>query len=88
MIIPATEVVERGRVIYESRIRPRITEGDAGKFLVIDVATGAYDIDGDEMTALRKAKERGKDAPLFVMRIGYETAHKLGGHLVTPISTR
>lgn len=87
MVSPANEVAERGKVIYQSQIQPRITESDAGKFLVIDVATGAYDIDGDEMSALRRAKERRKDPVLFVMRIGFKTAHKMGGHLVAPVSS-
>jgi hypothetical protein len=40
-----------GDEIYERDVRPRIEAGDEGKFMVIDIDTGAYEIDEDELVA-------------------------------------
>lgn len=85
MVYQSSDIVERGKEIYETRLRSLVAEGNRGKFLVIDVQTGEYDLDADEMSALRSAKQRRKDAPLFVMRIGFATAHKMGGQLVSRV---
>ena len=44
--LTAEEIARRGEEIYERDLRARLeTEENRGKFLVIDIATGAYEID-------------------------------------------
>jgi len=50
-----------------------------GKYLIIDVAMGDYEMDADGLAASKRAKARFPDAPLYTMRIGYLTAYRLGG---------
>lgn len=73
------EVVRRGKALYEQQIRARVEGEHAGKFLAVDVETGDYEIDTDELTALRRAKRRNPEAALYLLRIGHRTAYRLGG---------
>ena len=73
------EIVQRGEEIYEREIRPRIEEGNKGKFLVIDVETGAYEMDEDDLVASDRLLARHPSAELYGVRIGSPTAYHLGG---------
>ena len=74
------EAVRRGQALYEQKIRAAIDEpGNRGKMLVINVETGEYEMDDDDVAAAKRAKARFGDAALFTMRIGYPAAYRLGG---------
>src|SRR6266404_5760043 len=45
------EFARRGDAIYEREIRPTIEADNKGKFVVIDIETGAYEVDADELAA-------------------------------------
>jgi hypothetical protein len=49
--------------------------------LVIDVETGAYEIDDDDIAAVHRALAKHPGAALWALRIGYDTMHTLGGSL-------
>lgn len=44
----AEEIELRGRAIYAEHIRDRLSTGHRGKYLVIDIETGAYKVDADD----------------------------------------
>ncbi len=73
------EIVKRGQALYDEQIRAKVEAGNQGKFLVINVETGEYEMDADDLAAAKRAKTRFPDAPLFSMRIGYPAAYRLGG---------
>lgn len=72
------EVAERGERIYEQQIKERVEPGEKGKFVIIDIETGDYEIDRSDLAATKRALARRPDAILYGMRIGYPTAYKLG----------
>ncbi len=72
-------VAERGEAIYEREIRLRVEEENRGKYLVLDIQTGEYEIDEDDLTATRRLMEKCPDAVLYGLRIGYPAAYRLGG---------
>jgi hypothetical protein len=76
------EIVKRGRALYDNEIRPKVEAGNKGKFLVINVETGEYEVDADDVAAAKRARSRFPDAPLFSMRIGYPAAYQLGMQLL------
>ena len=80
------EVVRQGKAVYEQQLRAKVESGNIGKFLVIDIETGAYEIDRDEVAALKRAKAKRPDAPLYMLRIGYRAAYHLGGAGLEPRS--
>jgi hypothetical protein len=43
------EFARRGDEIYQRDIRPHVEADQPGKFVVIDIETGSYEIDTDEL---------------------------------------
>ena len=60
--------------------RPELDEQEHGKFLVVDIETGDYELDADELQALKRAKAKKPEAVLYMLRLGYPTAYRLGRH--------
>ena len=75
------DVESRGEDIYERQIRQAVEHGNKGKFAVIDVETGEYELDADDLQATKRALAKRSDAVLYGVRIGYPTAYTLGGHV-------
>ena len=81
--ISEKEIVQRGRALYEQKILADIDElTDKGNMLVINVETGEYEMDADDVAAAKQAKARFGDAPLFTMRVGHSAAYRLGGRFL------
>src|SRR5947208_11105370 len=74
----AEEIVRRGQAIYEQRLRPLVEREHFGKYLVIDVDSGDYEIDADHLAASNRAAARHPKAPLFAMRIGQRAGGRIG----------
>jgi hypothetical protein len=77
------EVESRGEAIYEQQIRPKVETQHKGKFLVLDVETGEYEIDDEDLAATKRILAKRPDAVFYGLRIGYPAAYRLGGHLGT-----
>jgi hypothetical protein len=71
------EFARRGDEIYEREIRHRVEKGDAWKFVVIEIETGAYEIDADELAASDRLLARHANAQLWVTRVGSRYARRL-----------
>lgn len=83
--LSSDEIADRGQELFERKIRSSLAPGARGSFLVLDVETGDYELDRDELAALQRARARRPGAPLYVVRIGYPTAYRLGrGALAAP----
>jgi hypothetical protein len=50
---------------------------DEGKFVAIDIETGAYEIDGDDYTATERLLARQSDAQIWLLRVGQRTAYRM-----------
>ncbi len=72
------EIVERGQLLYEQRIRHEVESESEGKFLVLDVESGLYEIDASDLEAMQRARAANPAAALYVVRIGFPTAYRLG----------
>jgi hypothetical protein len=73
------EFARRGQTIYERDIRPHLGAGDDGKFVAIDIETGAYELDRDDYTATERLLGRHPHAQIWLLRVGQRTAYRLGG---------
>jgi hypothetical protein len=51
--------------------------------VVVDIETGDYEIDADDLAATKRALAKRPDAVLYGVRIGYPTAYRLGSCLAT-----
>jgi hypothetical protein len=72
------EFARRGDEIYESEIRPHVEAGNAGKFVAIDIETGVYEIDADELAASDRLLARRPDAQIWLRRIGSRYVRRFG----------
>ncbi len=73
------EIVRRGQALYNRQIRAKVEGSHKGEFLVLDIESGEYEIDASEVAALRRAKAKHPDAALYILKIGYPTAYRVGG---------
>jgi hypothetical protein len=72
------EFARRGDEIYERDVRPHVTKSDEGKFVVIDIETGDYELDADELAASDRLLSRHPDAPVWVTQVGSRYARRFG----------
>ncbi len=78
------EIVQRGQALYDQQIRAQVEASHEGKFLVLDIETGEYEIDVSEVAALKRAKAKHPGAAFYILRVGHPTAYRVGGQrLVT-----
>ena len=76
------QIVERGQALYDQRIRSQIEPKHKGKFLALDIETGDYEMDEDSRVAFERTAAKHPDAALYLLRVGFPTAVKLGGRFV------
>ena len=76
------EFARRGDAIYDRDIGPHVKAADHGKFVVIDIETGAYEIDQDELAASDRLLTRRIDAQVWTRRVGSRYARRFGTHHV------
>jgi hypothetical protein len=73
------EFARRGDAIYEKEVRPKLKADDVGRFAAIDIESGGYAIDADELKACHKLRKRIPDAQIWMVRVGYRYVHRFGG---------
>ena len=68
------EVELRGESMYVQQIRDKVDR----KFLVIDIETGEYEINADDLVATKQLLAKHPSAVIYGLRIGYPTAYRIG----------
>lgn len=75
------QVVDRGEAIYHERLQALLEPGNIGKFLVIDINTGKYEMGEDHSATLKSALAKWPDAVLCGLKVGYPATARLSGRL-------
>ena len=73
------EFADRGDSIYETKIRPQLKSSDDGKFAAIDIESGAYELDENELNACDRLRARVPEAQIWLVRVGSPYVHRFGG---------
>jgi hypothetical protein len=76
---------ELGRIaeeMYRRDIRDKVMPQHKGKFLILDIKSGDYEIDEDDLRAEDRLRARRPDGVFYGFRIGYTTAYTLAGSMV------
>lgn len=72
------EIAKRGNDIYDRVIGSRFEPTSGGKFVVIDVESGDFEVDENEVAATDRLLARHPKAELFLRRIGSPFARRFG----------
>ncbi len=78
------EVAQRGEAMYERQIRSRVEPEHMGQFVVMNIETGNYEVDVDDLGATKRALAKRPGAVLYGLRIGSAAAYRLGGGMMVP----
>jgi hypothetical protein len=79
--MPTGRIAERSARLYEERLRSLLEPQHNGKYVVIDVETGEYELDQDHLAASDRAAAKRPGAPLYATRVGSPTLGRVGGRL-------
>jgi hypothetical protein len=75
------EIARRGQALYEEQIRAQVEAHHEGEFLVLNIETGEYEMDANELAAWQRAQAKHPDAAFYILRVGSPTAYRLGRRL-------
>lgn len=78
-------IVDLACAMYDSKIRHLVEPERQGEYLTLDVVTGEYEIDADDLAATSRMLERHAAENLFTFHIGY-LAFGAFGMRVRPVS--
>lgn len=79
------EVCDRGREIYETRLREQMEPENFGRLLVIDVETGEYEFAPPMSELAEWLHAKGPSTTRYMMRIGYPAVIQYGGGSLRPL---
>ena len=72
------EIESRGEAIYVRQIRDKVNPHHKGKFVVIDIETGEYEVNEDDLAATKRLLTNCPNAVIYGLRIGFPTAYRIG----------
>lgn len=72
------ELARLGAEVFDRAVRPALRPEDDGKFVAVDVGTGAYEVDEDDYAAVTRLRTRVPSADIWLARAGYPTAYRIG----------
>ena len=78
----AEEIGRIGTEIYRRQIRPQVMPQYKGKFLILDIESGEYELDADDTSAEERLRARRPAGVLFGLRLGYTSAYTLSGRMI------
>ena len=73
------EVTDLAREIYQEKIKTLVEPQEQGKFIVIDIASGDYEIDEEIVDAFDRLKARRPESIAGGLRIGHHATFKMPG---------
>jgi hypothetical protein len=75
---PVEEIARRGDEIYAQAIRSLLAPEHDGRVVAIDIETGEWEMDEDELVASKLLLARHPDAQIWLVRVGSPYLHRFG----------
>lgn len=72
------EAARRGDEIYDRDVRSQVEPQRNGEIVAIDLDTGAWEVDPDEITAARRLEAHHPEAQIWVVRVGSRYLSRFG----------
>jgi hypothetical protein len=79
LAIDRHQLARRGQAYYDRHLRAQLEPEHDGEFLALEVETGNYEMDDDEMAAIQRARAKHPGSLFYVLRVGHRAAHRIGG---------
>ena len=73
------EYAQRGNDLYNRLVRLRVEADHRGKFVALDIETGAWELDADALVACERLLMHKPDSQTWLVRVGYPYLHRIGG---------
>jgi hypothetical protein len=73
-------LAERAKALYEGKLKNLLEPTAKGKFVAIEPDTERYFIADTGTKAILQGRAALPDKLFFLMRVGYPTAHAIGGY--------
>ena len=73
------EFTRRGNEIYDRAIRPQVEANHSGKFVALDIETGAWEMDANALAACDRLIARLPDCQTWLVRVGSPYLYRMGG---------
>ena len=80
--LTAEQIVQRGKAIYQERLRKQVEVGNVGHYLAVDINSGEYEIGAKHMETVKRMLARQPDAVIYTMLIGYPAIGAIGTGLL------
>ncbi len=77
------EFARRGDALVLNKVRPNLTAADEDKFVAIDIETGEYELDKNEMKAADRLRKRVPDSQIWLVHVTLGYLHRFGGYSAT-----
>ncbi len=72
------QIADQGRAIYAEKITHKIEAAHKGKFLILDIESGDYEIDDHEDAACDRLEARYPHGVFYLIRVGYPASLFIG----------
>ena len=73
-------VIARGQSLYDDVLKADLEREHIGRYVAIDPETGRYFLGDTSAEALGAAYDALPSTRFYLTRVGYKTAHTIGGH--------
>ena len=73
------DLAERAEKFYREKLKSLLEPSQVGKFVAIEPESGRYFINESDVEAILSGRTALPDKLFYLMRIGYDVAHQIGG---------
>jgi hypothetical protein len=72
------EIARQGHLLYQRRIRRRLSHEKTGRHVAIDVVSADFEVADTALAAAQSLLRRQPDAKVWLERLGYKTSLRIG----------
>ena len=74
----ADDCIRRGEELFEREIRAKVAGEDPHRYLLIDVESGDFETDANEMAAFDRLHARRPNAMIYFRKVGTHISRRFG----------
>ncbi len=67
----------RAEEYYDRVLRAKLEPEHRGEYLYLDVDTGDYELDADQLAAMQKARAKHPGTLFYILRVGYPAVGRI-----------